>query len=990
MNLKRSSRAVALVSILAATVTLIALTWVGTLSATYIQRTEAEARVAASVANQAELFEQQLQRQFLEVDQTLRILAHDWEADPAHFNMLALRNELVLLNSISPTVFIVDDHGIVRGGTVPEVVGNYVGDREVFRYEAGRLFDDGRMYIGPSTMDPMVRQWHMDLARPLHNPNGLFAGAIVAGLRISTVRNFYQIANIGTHGIVALIGLDRGLVRVAEGANPIDPGISVADSDMFKAMQADPDTVWIGRSALDGIERVHGFRRVGDRDLAVIVAVDQAEALHATTAWSDAAMIFASGITLLLLSLAAVLLYAIHGARRREAALAHDRSMLAGAYSELEISKARADEKTAQLEATIAGMSDGVAMVDGHMQLREWNARFPAIAGVPSELLRVGLPMEDILRAQAAGGQFGAVDIEAEVARRMARLRAGDFADTTERTRPDGTVVELRRNRLPDGGFVTLYSEITLRKHSENALREANTLAAAATQAMSRFVAIVSHEIRTPLNALLNSLALLADSGIANAQQVLLDMARQSGDALMALINDILEMSRMEAGQLTLRPSIFALRPLIESVLEMFGSQAAERRIGLRVSIGKGVPNELYEDPGRLRQVLINLLSNAVKFAAAGEVRVVAETVRERGTTALRLAVRDRGPVIPEAGRARLFEAFSRLEHGGDNAPLGSGLGLAICRNLVALMGGEIGCSVWTVGGHEAGNEFWLVLPIKPLPNDAAAAPERRNAQPRRHLPRTRILLVEDIPANQLVTSTLLRREGHLVDIAGNAGQAISAVSSQPYDLIFMDIFMPGMSGLDTARQIRDMAGPAATVPIVALTANVCPEDRALCIAAGMNGMLGKPVAMQDLLDAIGEHVWPHQTDRGPAQTPVVASPRSSAVLSASRVEDLRATLPADTLGSLVEDCLVDLSERLRLLQEALQQEAVEQIGAHAHAMAGMAAEYGMAALEARARLLMQVVREDPGSAAAMSGELAAEVLRAGAALREALNIEMV
>jgi signal transduction histidine kinase/DNA-binding response OmpR family regulator len=990
MNLRRSSRAVALVSILAATVTLIALTWVGTLSATYIQRTEAQARVAASVANQAELFEQQLQRQFLEVDQTLRILAHDWEVDPAHFDMMALRNELVLLNSISPTVFIVDEHGIVRGGTVPEAVGSYVGDREVFRYEAGRVFDDGQMFIGASTMDTLVRQWHMDLARPLHHPDGSFAGAVVAGLRINTVRNFYQIANIGTHGIVALIGLEHGLVRVAEGANPIDPGISVADSDMFKAMQADPDSVWVGRSALDGIERVHGFRRVGDRDLAVIVAVDQAEALHATTAWSDAAMIFAVGITLLLLSLAAALLYAIHAARRREAALAHDRSMLAGAYSELEISKARADEKTAQLEATLAGMSDGVAMVDGHMQLREWNARFPEIAGVPSELLRVGLPMEDILRTQAAGGQFGAIDIEPEVARRMARLRAGDFADTTERTRPDGTVVELRRNRLPDGGFVTLYSEITLRKHSENALREANTLAAAATQAMSRFVAIVSHEIRTPLNALLNSLALLADSGMAKAQQALVDMARQSGDALMALINDILEMSRMEAGQLALRPSIFALRPLIESALEMFGGQAAERRIGLRVSIGQGVPDELFEDPGRLRQVLINLLSNAVKFAAAGEVRVVAETVREGGMTSLRLAVRDRGPVIPDADRARLFEAFSRLERGGDDAPLGSGLGLAICRNLVALMGGEIGCSVWTVGGHEAGNEFWLVLPIKPLPGEAATASERRDTPPRSHLPRTRILLVEDIPANQLVTSTLLRREGHMVDIAGNASQAISAVSSQPYDLIFMDIFMPGMSGLDTARQIRAMAGPAATVPIVALTANVCPEDRALCVAAGMNGMLGKPVALHELLDAIGEHVWPARSDHSPAQTPPAARPPSSAILSAARVEDLRATLPADTLASLVEDCLVDLSERLVFLQAALQQADVEQIGAHAHAMAGMAAEYGMAALEARARVLMQVVRDDPGSAAAMSDELAAEVSRAGVALREALNIEMV
>ncbi len=990
MKLRSGSEAVGFVAIVAAAATLIALTWVGTYSATRIQRAEAEARVAASVTNQAALFEQQLQRQFLEVDQTLRIVAHDWQADPSHFSMRGLLDQLVLLASLSPTVFIVDDRGIVEGGTMPDAVGTYVGDRDYFRYESGRNSDDGRMYIGPSSSGRLIRAWHMNLALPLHHPDGSFAGVVVAALRLDAIDSFYRSANIGTHGIVALVGLQHGLVGFVEGSKPVEPGSSIAGSDMFKSLQAHPDSVWIGRSAPDGIERVHAFSRVPDRDLAVVVAVDRDEAMHLTNTWAAGAIVFASGITVLLLSLAAILLYVIHAARRRAVLLAHERAVLAAANSALETAKARADDKAAQLEATLSGMSDGVAMVDGNFQLVEWNARFPEIAGVPSGLLRVGLPMEAILQAQAAAGQFGAVDIEAEVARRMAILRAGNFPGVVERTRPDGAVVELRRNRLPDGGFVTLYSEITARKHSENALREANARAEAATKAMSRFVAIVSHEIRTPLNALLNSLGLLADSGMAATQRVLLDMARQSGDALMALINDILEMSRMEAGQLALRPSVFALRPLLESTLEMFGGQAAQRRIGLRLSIAQGVPDEFYEDPGRLRQVLINLLSNAIKFAVAGEVRVVAETRSEGGKAALRLAVRDRGPVIPEADRAHLFEPFSRLEHDGAGAPVGSGLGLAICRQLVALMGGEIGCSIWTAGGHDAGNEFWLVMPIRPLPSQATTTADRPYVRPRRQLPHTRILLVEDIVANQLVTSTLLRREGHLVDIACNAQEAINAAASQPYDLIFMDIFMPGMSGFDTARQIRGMAGPAGTVPIVALTANVCPEDHALCAAAGMNGMLGKPVGLRELLDAISRHVWPYRSECTTAEVTVVAALQLlSPILSASRVEELRTALPADTLASLVEDCLVDLSERLRALQEALRQGASEQTVVHAHAMAGMAAEYGMAALEARARTLMRLARDDPASAAAMSDELEAEAYRGGAALREALHIEM-
>jgi signal transduction histidine kinase/DNA-binding response OmpR family regulator len=988
MNRTRVTQATSLLAIVAATLMLVALTWLGTLTATSTQRADAEARIEANMANQAAVFEQQVQIDLLEVDQTLRVLAHAWEADATHFHLIDWRENLVLLNQISPDVFIADARGAVRDGTVPEAVGGNVRDRDYFRSLAERISDDGKMFIGRSRLGTLVRQWHMNLARPLRHPDGSFAGVIVAALRINAVGDFYRLANIGTHGSIAVVGLDNGLLRFAIGPNPIDPGTSVADSDMFKAIQANPDGVWRGRTALDGVERVHGFHRVADRNLAVIVAVDRNEAMQATHTWTIAAYVFASGITVLLLSLAAILMRGVHAAHRREAALGYERSVLASANSELELAKARADDKTMQLEATLAGMTDGVAMVDGNLQLVEWNPRFPEIASVPATMLRVGLPMGDIIRAQAAAGIFGDVDIETEVTRRVAELRAGNYANTLERTRPDGRVVELRRNRLPDGGFVTLYTDITERRESVTALREANALAEAATKAMSRFVAIVSHEIRTPLNALLNSLSLLADSGMAATQRALLDMARQSGDALLSLINDILEMSRMEAGQLALRPSVFALRPLIESVLEMFGPQAIARRIALRLSIAQGVPDELYEDPGRLRQVLINLLSNAVKFAAPGEVRVTAELQQEGGESRIRLAVRDRGPVIPQASRAHLFEPFSRLDDASDMAPVGTGLGLTICRHLVALMGGEIGCIVWTVGSREAGNEFWLTLPIKPT---ALAGTPRADAQPRRGLPRTHVLLVEDIIANQIVTATLLRRAGHLVDIASSGPDAISAVANRPYDLILMDVFMPGMSGLDATRQIRAQGGPAATVPIVALTANVRPEDQATCIAAGMNGMLAKPVTLRELLDAIAQYVWPHRPDRLPTENSAApATPAPPPVLSVARLDELRKTLPADKLANLVEECLVDLSERLTGLQESIRQQDASHVVAHAHAMAGMAAEYGMATLESRLRALLQAVRQAPVSASTLAEELEAELFRAATALREMLHIEMV
>ena len=202
---------------------------------------------------------------------------------------------------------------------------------------------------------------------------------------------------------------------------------------------------------------------------------------------------------------------------------------------------------------------------------------------------------------------------------------------------------------------------------------------------------------------------------------------------------------------------------------------------------------------------------------------------------------------------------------------------------------------------------------------------------------------------------------------------------------------MPGMSGLNAAKLIRGMAGPPATVPIVALTANVCPEDQALCAAAGMNGMLAKPVALAELLDALAHHVWPHRPERitlDAASAP--ASAMRSLILSAVRLDELRGALSADTLGRLVEDCLTDLSERLKSLRQALLRDAREQVIADAHAMAGMAAEYGMAALESRLRMLMHLVRDDAASAGAIAEELEAEIVRAATAMREALHGELV
>jgi signal transduction histidine kinase/CheY-like chemotaxis protein len=970
---------------------LVVIIWFGTLRAINTQRQDAEAHIVARVADQANSLQAQVYWQILELDQTLRILADAWQADPAKFDLAAWRRRAVALSGISRDLVLADDHGRIVQSTTPQAVGANVGDRDYFAYakQYNGVQDDA--YIGAATVAQFLPEWHLDVARGLRRADGSFGGVVAAAWRVSTIDGLFRATDLGDHPFMELIGLNDGKLRAAVGATVDGPDAQVGDSKMFTMLRASPEGVWTGRSTLRDAVRVYIARAIPGRNLAVVVGADYDEALAPSRARDAEARLFASCISVLIMAMAGMLALTAAQESRRRTSLDFDRAMLTSANSQLEVAKAHADAKTAQLEATLHGMSDGVAMIDAQLCLVAWNRQFPEIAGVPSGILRVGLPMEDILRAQAQTGQFGPVDQEAEVARRMALLRSGGLLGNVQRTRPDGRTIELRRNPLPNGGFVTLYADVTAHKQIEDALRDASAIAEAATEAKSRFVAIVSHEIRTPLNALLSTLTLLHDGGLPPAQQALLDMARQSGDALLGLINDILEMSRMEAGQLTLRPNVFPLRNLLDSVIEIFRHQGAERGIVLGLAAAPELPSELYADSGRLRQVLINLLSNAVKFGQPGAVGLLADQEQDgNGRPVLHLAVRDRGPVIEPAGRARLFRPFSRLESDeGGSGSAGSGLGLAICRQLVSLMGGQIGCEPWMAEDGHAGNEFWVRLPIVPPP-DTHQEPSRPEQAIRRILPRSRILLVEDILANQLVTATLLRREGHMVDIASDGQEALRAIAQRPYDLVFLDIFMPGMSGFDAARQIRAMPAPAGTVPIVALTANVSPEDQALYREAGMNRQLGKPVALLELVYALAELVWHGLPERSVAMRVAAAPPRNP-VLSAERLGELRSSLPGDMLGGLVEECLIDLQARLPTLRRAMEAGDGDEVAAQAHAMVGMAAGYGMAALEARLRALMLAARgSDSSRAAALTVELDAELSMAADALREALAIELV
>ena len=936
---------VRLVVVLAA-VTVALVAWVAVLVATDIDQGFEQTQAEAQAANLALVFEEQVYRQILTVDQTLRIFKLDWEQDPQSFDFASLQRRVGSTSDAVSRVLVLNYQGRVIDGTIPELTNADFSDRRYFR--AHRDSDSFDMLVdGPVQRNG---QWSLEISRRLNGPHNVFAGVVVASYDLSALMRDMSQADLGSHGLVMLVGRD-GVVNALFDRGANEPGMNIAASPLYHAMFDGMHSTWAGPSPVDGVERIHAFRTVPQQGLTLVVGLDKAEALAPAQTRRQQAVIGASAVTLLVVLLAFGVGSMVAGASEREERLAEDRAVLEAANAQLARARERADEKTQQLSMTLASMSDGVVMYDANMRLMLWNDQASELTGTPREAVRAGVLFEDLLRAQAERGEFGPRWDESHLQQRLAAARALTGTSVMERVRPNGSVIELRRTRLPQGGWVTLYTDITARKQAEAAQGRARELAEIGAQEKSRFVAIVSHEIRTPLNVALNALALLDHSSLTTAQRHLVETGLLAGDSLMGLLNDILDLSRMQVGRLSLRPAPFLLHPLLNGLVEMFRNQAAERGVTLSVYVAPGVPDRLMTDAARLRQVLMNLLSNAAKFSMPGPASIRVDFATLGAAPVLRLAVRDPGPEIPDLDRARLFRPFSQLEQPrrGDG---GTGLGLAICQLLANLLGGEVGCD----GVEGGGKEFWLTLPadVMDVPTETPPSPLEPG---QRWLPRTRVLLVEDVPANQMIVATLLRREGHSVDVAGSGLSALTMLTERPYDLVLLDIFMPGIDGLETVRRVRVLSGLAAEVKVVALTANVAPEDRANYLAAGMDDLVSKPVNRTALLSALSRHVWPGRRTHivAPTVATPVVRPVPGAVLDRQRVESWRAGLPTAVSDRLFQDCLRQLRDMLPALEAALTLRDEAAVKRVTHAFGGVAGNYGLSALEA----LMHAIATD-------------------------------
>ena len=407
-------------------------------------------------------------------------------------------------------------------------------------------------------------------------------------------------------------------------------------------------------------------------------------------------------------------------------------------------------------------------------------------------------------------------------------------------------------------GAIESIRDITDRKRVEEELQRSKEMAESATRAKSEFLANMSHEIRTPMNAVIGLTELLMDEKdekLTSAQRECVEMIRISGDTLLSIINNILDLTKIEANMTELEHRPIDVKGCIESSMDLVSGSVGDKRIKFSYKIEENVPQFIMGDPTRLCQILINLLNNAVKFTEQGEIAVsVSNTNLDDGGYEIHFAVKDTGIGIPEDKMSRLFRSFSQVDASTARKYGGTGLGLAISKKLTEMMNGRM----WVESAVGVGSVFHFTIRADPIIGEPLdlSKPDNLYAHGKqiKDLERSNselnILLAEDNVVNQIVTKKMLNKLGYNADVASSGIEALKALEKKRYDLVFMDVQMPEMDGLEAAREIR-RRWPEGGPKIIAVTASALKGDQEMCLAAGMDGYIMKPTKIEAIREAL-------------------------------------------------------------------------------------------------------------------------------------------